>query len=156
VTFGSTNVSFTRNSETSITVVSPPFPGGSARVRVSVTTRGGVSPETGGTVLGPEYFGYAPIVTSVSPKSGPAAGGTLVTIEGKAFESIRGPDEFGPFVASVKFGSTDATSFEVHPVGEEASVTAVAPAGTGTVDVTVETFAGTSLTSSADQFTYSP
>jgi hypothetical protein len=153
VKFGSTNVSFTRNSETSITAVSPPFSGGSARVLVSVTTRGGVSPERHGTVLGPEFFGYAPTVTVVSPKSD--AGGTRVTIQGKAFESIRGPDEF-PFVSAVKFGSTNATSFEVHPVGGEAYITAVAPAGTGTVDVTVETLAGTSATGPADRYTFIP
>jgi hypothetical protein len=74
-----------------------------------------------------------------------------VTIEGTTFESIRKSDEFPPFVASVKFGSTNAASFTVN---SEASVTAVAPAGTGTVDVTVETYAGTSLTSSADHFTF--
>ena len=36
------------------------------------------------------------------------------------------------------------------------SITATAPAGTGTVDVTVTTPGGTSATSSADQFTYVP
>jgi alpha-tubulin suppressor-like RCC1 family protein len=153
VKFGSTSVSFTRNSETSITAVSPPFTGGSARVRVTVTTKGGVNPERGSTILTEEYFGYAPTVSSVAPKSGPAAGGTSVRIEGTAFESIRKSDEFPPFVASVKFGSTNATSFTVN---SEGSVTAVAPAGTGTVDVTVETYAGTSLTSSADRYTFIP
>jgi hypothetical protein len=41
-------------------------------------------------------------------------------------------------------------------VNSETSITAVSPAGTGTVDVTVTTAAGTSLTSPADQFTYGP
>jgi hypothetical protein len=154
VKFGSTNVTFTRNSETSITAVSPPWAGGSARVRVSVTTKGGVNPEPAATILGPEYFGYAPTVTRVSPNAGPAAGGTLVMIGGGAFESIRNADEFPPFVASVKFGSTNATSFTVSSEGS--IINAVAPAGTGTVDVTVETGAGTSLTSSTDHFTFTP
>jgi hypothetical protein len=51
------------------------------------------------------------------------------------------------------FGSTGAVSFTVNP---ETSTTAACPAGTGTVDVTVTTAAGTSPTSSADQFTYGP
>jgi hypothetical protein len=39
-------------------------------------------------------------------------------------------------------------------VNSKASITAVAPEGSGTVDVTVITPEGTSPTSSADQFTY--
>jgi hypothetical protein len=79
-----------------------------------------------------------------------------VEIRGKAFGSINAGDEL-PFVKSVKFGPTNATSFEVHAPGlpgEEPFITAVAPGGTGTVDVTVETYGGTSPTSAADQFTY--
>jgi hypothetical protein len=156
VKFGSANAaSFTVNSETSITAVAPPFTFGSARVPVTVTTPAGVSPiRENATILSEQYFGYAPTVTRVSPNSGPTAGGTLVMITGTAFESIRKSDEFPPFVGSVKFGSTNATSFTVNSEGS--IINAVAPAGTGTVDVTVETGAGTSLTSSADHFTFTP
>jgi hypothetical protein len=155
VKFGSNNAaSFKVESDTTITAVSPAYTGGSASVYVSVTTPAGTSEPQGSSILPPSYFRYEPVVTSVSPKSGPA--GTSVTIEGGAFESKRGPDEFPPFVKAVRFGSTNATSFEVHPSGEEASVNAVAPTGTGTVDVTVETYAGTSLTSTADRYTFAP
>ncbi len=83
----------------------------------------------------------APTVTSVSPASGAPAGGTTVTVDGTGF--IHG--------ATVDFGSVPATSVTyANPY----KLTAVAPAGTGSVDVTVSTFAGTSATSSADQFTY--
>ncbi len=74
----------------------------------------------------------APTITSISPTSGPAAGGTSVTITGKNFTSS----------ATVKFGSTAATSV-THT--SSTSLTAVSPAeSAGTVQVTVTTSSGTS------------
>ena len=84
-----------------------------------------------------------PTVTKVNPASGPAAGGTSVSITGTELTGT----------TAVKFGSTNATSFTVNSA---ISITAVAPAGTGTVDVTVTTPEGTSFTRAADQFTYVP
>jgi hypothetical protein len=52
---------------------------------------------------------------------------------------------------AVKFGSTNATSFTVN---SDKTITAVSPAGTGSVDVTVTTPIGTSPTSEADHFGY--
>ena len=77
----------------------------------------------------------------MSPTSGPAAGGTLVTITGTGFTGA----------TAVDFGTTAATSVTVV---NDTTITADSPAGTGTVDVTVTTPAGTSATSAADQFTY--
>ena len=86
----------------------------------------------------------APTVTGVSPTSGSAAGGTQVTITGTSFTGAKG----------VKFGGTAATNVSVN---SDTSITATAPAGqAGPVDVTVTTPGGTSATSSADQFTYTP
>ena len=51
----------------------------------------------------------------------------------------------------MKFGTTPAVTFSVQSATR---VTATAPAGTGTVDVTVTTAGGTSTTGAADQFTY--
>jgi hypothetical protein len=84
-----------------------------------------------------------PTVTAITPQEGAKGkgAGTSVTITGADFEEA----------SAVKFGSNDATSFKVN---SEASITAVAPPGSGTVDVTVTTPAGTSLTSSADTFYY--
>jgi alpha-tubulin suppressor-like RCC1 family protein len=82
-----------------------------------------------------------PAVTSISPHSGPLAGGTKVTITGT---------ELGEATA-VKFGKTPAASFTVE---SENTVVATAPAGSGTVDVTVATPSGTSPTGAADRFTY--
>jgi hypothetical protein len=88
------------------------------------------------------------------PNSGPSSGGTSVTINGTGFSSVKGPDEFGSFVTAVHFGSTAATSFSATERGGGVELTAVAPPGTGTVDVTVETYGGTSPISPADLFSY--
>ena len=53
----------------------------------------------------------------------------------------------------VEFGNTPATSFHLDG---STQITATAPAGTGTVDVTVATPNGTSPTTDADQYTYIP
>ena len=82
-----------------------------------------------------------PTVTAVSPASGPTAGGTTVIITGSNFTGA----------TTVKFGNGNATSFTVN---SNTQITAVDPAGTGVVDVTVTTPGGTSTTSSADQFSY--
>jgi hypothetical protein len=83
-----------------------------------------------------------PAVSSVSPSSGSAAGGTPVTITGTNFTGA----------SAVSFGATPASTFTVN---SSTSITATAPAeAAGTVDVTVTTPAGTSTTSAADHFTF--
>jgi hypothetical protein len=138
VRFGSVNAtSFTVNSATSVTAVSP---AGTKTVDVTVTTKEGTSP-TGSA----DQFSYvpAPSVTEVSPKAGPEGGGTSVSITGTNLTGA----------TTVDFGLSAATSFTVN---SQSSITAVAPAGSGSVDVTVTTAGGTSLTSFADQFSYLP
>ncbi|WP_342726010.1 Ig-like domain repeat protein [Bradyrhizobium sp. B097] len=82
-----------------------------------------------------------PAVVSISPTTGPAAGGTTVVIAGGSFNTA----------TAVHFGATSATSFTID---SNEQITAVAPAGTGTVDVTVTNPSGTSSTSPVDQYTY--
>ena len=82
-----------------------------------------------------------PTVTSVSPTSGPAAGGRIVTITGTNFTGA----------TAVSFGGSSAIWFNV---GSATSILAKSPAGSGTVDVIVTTPDGTSATGAADQFTY--
>ncbi len=82
-----------------------------------------------------------PSVSEVKPNSGPAGGGTSVTITGANLAAA----------SAVKFGASNATSFTAHSAS---SITATSPAGAGTVDVTVTTGGGTSATTSADRFTY--
>jgi IPT/TIG domain len=91
------------------------------------------------TTVGP--VAGLPVVSSVSPASGPLAGGTLVTITGSGFTGA----------TAVDFGNVAGTGLVVVSDG---SIIVDSPAGTGTVDVTVITAAGPSAVSTADQFSY--
>ena len=82
-----------------------------------------------------------PTVISISPNSGPLAGGTVVTISGSGFVGA----------TAVNFGATAAANFTII---SDTSITATSPAGVGTVDVTVTTPGGASATSPADLYTY--
>ncbi|GAT62568.1 beta strand repeat-containing protein [Paludibacter jiangxiensis] len=138
VKFGSTNATgFTVNSSTSITATSPAGSAGAADI--TVTTTGGTS-ATGGS----DQFTYvvAPTVTSISPPSGPLAGGRSVTITGTNLSGA----------TAVKFGTSTASITS----NTSTQIVATSPAGAaGTVDITVTTAGGTSATSNSDQFTYS-
>ena len=84
-----------------------------------------------------------PTVTGISPSQGPETGGTAVTIIGTGFTGA----------TSVGFGVTGALTLKVD---SDTQITTTSTAGTGTVDVTVITKAGTSPVGSADQFVYQP
>jgi YVTN family beta-propeller protein len=129
-------VNFGLDNDGEITAVSPE--GGSGPVNVTVTTPAGTS-----TISPADQYTYdnGPGVTSVSPTSGPSSGGTAVTITGSNFAGA----------TAVDFGPTPAESFNVVDGSE---ITAESPVeGAGTVDITVTTPDGTSITSSADQYT---
>jgi hypothetical protein len=86
----------------------------------------------------------APAITSISPRSGPVAGGTKVTITGTELASVQ----------AVHFGSTAASSFTVV---SSTSIVAVAPsAAAGFRDVSVSSSAGTSAATAADRFQFLP
>lgn len=86
--------------------------------------------------------GLPPTVIKLSPSKGVEAGGTTVKIKGTNFSHV----------LEVKFGATEATSFEVRKVTQ---IVAKAPPGTsGTVEVTVTTGSGTSAPSAGDKYTY--
>ena len=72
-------------------------------------------------------FTYDPIlvITDVSPASGPTTGGTAVTLTGECFTGATG----------VTFGGVPARSFSVV---DDTTIRAVAPAGTGVVDLRVQ------------------
>ena len=82
-----------------------------------------------------------PGVTGASPKTGPAAGGTSVTLSGADFYKVTG----------VTFGGKPAASFTRTGCN---TVTATAPAGTGAVDIRVTTQDGTTPISPSDVFMY--
>ncbi|WP_179217928.1 S-layer family protein, partial [Delftia sp. K82] len=90
-----------------------------------------------------------PTATGLAPTSGLAAGGASVVITGANFTNVIGSS----IVTAVSFGGTPATSFTVDSATQ---ITATAPAGSGTVNVTVTTAGGTSVTAAANQFTYLP
>jgi IPT/TIG domain len=85
----------------------------------------------------------APSVTMIAPATGPAAGGTVVTITGSGLAGLTG----------VTFGGTAATAFSAT---SDTQATATSPAGTSgaTVDVIVAGPNGSSPASAAAQFTY--
>jgi len=93
-----------------------------------------------GTFAGRLTF-TAPSVGGISPATEQSGGPTVVTVTGTDFTAG----------ATVSFGSAAATNVVVASPDQ---LTATAPAGCGTVDVTVSTADGTSATSAADQFKY--
>jgi large repetitive protein len=79
-------------------------------------------------------------VTGISPASGPAGGGTPVTITGTNLSGA----------TVVSFGSAAGSI----TADSSTQITATTPPGSGTVSITVTTKEGASATSGAGQFTY--
>jgi hypothetical protein len=96
-----------------------------------------------GFPAGVQVTSKPPVVAEISPAAGPEGGGTAVTISGSGLAGAE----------AVSFGAAPAAEFSVKSAS---SIVAITPPGTGTVDVTVTTPSGTSATSSADRFSYSP
>ncbi len=96
------------------------------------------------TAIGQFTF-HEPEITSISPNHGPATGGTSVDIYGS---------EFANGGTSVSFGATPAASVTWF---DSTHIRAVSPAhDSGVVHITATTGAGTSNTSSSDEYTYNP
>jgi hypothetical protein len=116
-----------------ITLAAPKGSVGDVNVRV-VTTSGTSDPST---------FTYqgAPSLTALAPRFGSTKGGTKVVIKG---HNLIG-------ALKVSFGDQDGTNIDV---ASASSLSVIAPAGTGTVDVRVTTSSGTSPKSSSHRFTY--
>jgi hypothetical protein len=114
-------------------------PGGPGSVDVTVTTPQGTSSKA----VNDLYAYGVPAVGSVTPDTGPVAGGTTVTVAGWGFV---------PGVV-VSFGSTPGTGVTVNASGTSLQVTAPAEAA-GSVNLTVTSPAGTSPASIHDLFAY--
>ena len=136
---GTTTTVFTFVNDTTITATSPAHIAGAHNV--FVVTPGGIS----ATNSPGDLFTYTatPIVTSISPTSGSAAGGPNVTITGTGLTGA----------TAVSFGTTAAAGFTVV---NDTTVTATSPAGTTgpAVDITVTTLDSTSATGTGDHYTY--
>jgi hypothetical protein len=113
-------------------------PAGAQTGPVTVTTAAGTATSTQTFTVLPTS---APAVVSTSPGTGPAAGGTLVTITGSGFQAG----------AAVTFGGVPAKGVNVTSA---TSLAAIAPPGSGTVDVRV-TNQDTGTATKAGAFTYS-
>jgi YVTN family beta-propeller protein len=90
-----------------------------------------------------QYLGWnpRPVVTLLSPSTGPVGGGTVVKVTGTGFL----------WASSVRFGANLARSFTVISPTE---ILATSPSGSGTVPVLVTTVGGTNATAPASKFTY--
>lgn len=128
-TVGTTTVTFGGSAATGVSVVNSTTITCTTPVHapgmVDVTV---INPDLGTGTL-PAGYDYlpspAPVVTGVTPPSGPSAGGTAVTISGSNFQSG----------AAVAFGSNPASNVAVV---DAATITATTPAGPlGPADVTV-------------------
>jgi hypothetical protein len=147
VKFGSVNATSYDVDETTLgdaiqemTVVAPP---GTDWVYVTVTNTAGTSD----TVSASRFWYGIPTIFSMSPAAGSTAGGTAVIITGTNFNTV---SESNP--AAVQFGSGhNATSFDVV---SSTRIDAVAPAGTGTVDVIISNASSSSIASYAGRYTY--
>ena len=138
VRFGTVSGSAVRVvSATRLVVTAPRHAAGAVNVRV--VTGHGVSPVTAA-----DAFRYIPPprVTGISPTSGPASGGTGVTVLGSTFRRV----------TSVRFGTTSGTGLRVL---SSTRLVITAPAHTvGSVPVRVFTAYGSSPGVAAGQFTY--
>ena len=134
VTVGGAPVtSFSVVSSSSISAVTPAGSAGSKTV--TVTTPGGVA-----TASNAFTYHAVPTVTTVSPSTGPVAGGTTLTITGTNLSGT----------TSVSVGGVSAASFSVVSVTQ---VTAVTPAGNaGVKNLTLTTPGGVVTVTNA--FTY--
>ena len=85
----------------------------------------------------PDTVPTIPVVYSFTPITGPAAGGTLVTVRGAGFTGTIA-------VTGVKFGATSATSWNVV---DDDTIVALAPAhAAGAVAIVVTNVTGPSIT----------
>ena len=140
VSFGSTAVSFTVISSSSITVVTPESASGI--VDVTVTTPAGTS-----AISSADHYKFTnPTIAQLSPTSGPAAGGTSVTVTGSGFALGAGATKF-------KFGGVLASGVECSSHTSCRAVSPAHKAGTIEVKATVNAL-GSAKDPPADQFTY--
>ena len=107
---------------------------GAGTVDITVTTADGTSHPTAADRF--TYTALRPAVTGVSPNGGTISGGTTVTITGTGLAGA----------TSVRFGNGAA----IITADSSTQVTVTSPPGSGTVNLTVTTPAGTSQTSDAE------
>jgi hypothetical protein len=120
VRFGSNLATISSNTATQINATAP---AGHGVAGVTVTTPGGTSNPL------PYFYVEPPTISSISPAAGSTGGGTVVTITGSGLTTA----------TAVEFGASNPG---VITSQNDAQITVTAPAGTGSVLVTVRTAGG--------------
>ncbi|HWG09109.1 MAG TPA: alkaline phosphatase family protein [Solirubrobacteraceae bacterium] len=140
VRFGASRAStYTTESSSAMTVSSPALPAGN--VDVTVTTPNGTSAVT----LSDRFRAGPPTITGVSPSSGPASGGTSVTVSGSGFA-------LGSIATKFKFGSTASGGLECTTLS--LCTVAAPPHKAGVIDVRATVAGQSSVKAVADRFSY--
>ncbi len=122
VKFGTTPATgITVRSETQLVAIAPAHAAGT--VGISVTTPGGTSATTPADLY--KFVVPPPVVSAISPSSGPAAGSTTVTVSGSGLSGA----------SKVYFGTKTGTTISVNAVGNQ--LTAKSPSGTSGSSVAV-------------------
>jgi streptogramin lyase len=137
VDFGdSSTASFVVLNDSQIQATTPE--GSAGAVDVTVVTGGGTSAVTGADQF--TYVAAVPVITGVSPDSGPTTGGTQITVTGENLNA-----------GSVSVGPNELVNATCTPT----QCTGTTPPSTaGVLDVQVTNDSGSSASVAADQFTY--
>ena len=137
VKFGGAPAIFSFNADGSIAAVSPSSSAGT--VQITVTGPGGTSAQNV-----PFAYVGVPNLSSISPASGPVAGGNRIAIAGTGLLYVSEVD-FGDVATSDCYALSDGILFVTVPAG-----------ALGTVDVKLVSIGGSSTISAADHYTYDP
>lgn len=108
VLFGTASASYVVNNDTQITATAPT---GTGQVHIRVVGLGGPSATTSSDLF---TYTIRPAITSVTPNTGPAVGGTAVTISGSGFTDVE----------RIIFDGIDATSVIIV---DDSTITCVSP-----------------------------
>ncbi|MGD9933351.1 MAG: IPT/TIG domain-containing protein [Dehalococcoidia bacterium] len=139
VYFGDSVVAPSSVTATSLVVSSPAHAAGTVNVRVR--TNGGLSEVSALAKF--TYVDAPPVVTGITPTSGPTTGGTLITISGTGFSGAY----------AVSFGEDSIAPYTVT----DTQLTVISPPhAAGLVHLHVTTPLGTSASTTLDNFTYNP
>jgi len=107
--------------------------------------------QNGGCAVSATPTPSGPVVSGLSPSSGPAAGGTTVTITGQHFTD-NNQTPLVLFVANASQSNQTIVDAKITQ-SSNTSLTVTTPPGTGTVDVIVSGLVYSGIVK-ADQFTY--
>lgn len=135
---GGTPVTPTVSSDTQLTVTAPAHSAGPLNLFV-------ITPSGTSDAVAADHYTYVapPVVTAVSPGTGPTSGGTSITVTGRNFTGA----------TAVRFGST-GSPVAVTPASDTSIVLTTPAHSAGQLNIFVISPGGTSAAVGADRFTY--